>query len=60
MPDAHRYAYCQSCSAVVRDFHGDEVWRDREGHITCDHNHPAPGQTFHAPRVLPPENGDNA
>lgn len=50
----HRYAYCHSCGIVVRDFQRDAVWRDREGYMTCDHQPPAPGSTFHAPRVIPP------
>ena len=48
----HRYAYCGSCSAVVRDFQRDEVWRDREGYMTCDQQPPALGSTFHRP--IPP------
>lgn len=54
----HRYAYCPRCSRVVRDFQCDEVWRDNEGHITCDH---APHGLWHnrPDRVTtPPGNTD--
>jgi hypothetical protein len=27
---------CRRCGMVVHDFHGDRVWRDADGGLTCD------------------------
>lgn len=40
---------CQICGREVHDFHGDAVWRDGRGSLTCDHAPAMPGSTFHEP-----------
>ena len=42
---------CVSCGRTIRNFRGNAVWRDGEGYMTCDQQTPAPGSTFHTPRI---------
>lgn len=40
---------CQTCGREIHDFHGDAVWRDAQGRITCDQAPAMPDSTFHTP-----------
>lgn len=39
---------CKHCALNIKDFHGDKVWRDADGRITCS-GVIGPGEQFHEP-----------